>query len=1021
MSKEKKTKKQQPTILESSEEEFTGSNLEQQKFAKAFLENSTPIAITTIREGKFIDVNNALCEMIGYAMPEIVGKTTIETGFITAEKRELLLTELKNKGHVKNLELQIKTKRGEIKYGLLNSNKIHLDGEDYLLTVITDITSQRWFEEDLQKSRNLMMEMLELSGSIICIKDTEGRYELVNSRWEEVTGFKREQALGKTSEELFPGVTGRQMLLNDREVMQSGKMMEKEEVLESAGGKRYFLSIKFPFGGGAGFKGGLCVIVREITERKQAEDALKKSEKLYHTFINASSDMVFLKDELLRNIFVNKSLAEFFGRPEEEIIGKSDFELMPRVAAEKCRETDLQAKDASSTVISEETMGECVYESRKFPVSLGEGRVGVGGFIRDITFRTKAESALRESEGKFRDLAEKSMVGIYLLQDGLFRYVNSELANIFGYDVDKIIDRLDVRDVIFPDDWPQVEENLRRRISGELKSLRHSFRVLTKNREIRYAEVFSSRTVYRGKPAVIGTLLDITARRRVEEELKRLSIAIEQADEDVVITDPEGVIQYVNPAFEKITGYSRTEAIGQTPRILKSGIHQPYFYRELWNTIKGGHIWKGTVTNRRKDGKLIEEDATISPLLSSAGTLTGYVALKRDVTDARKIEVQLRQSQKMEAIGVLAGGIAHDFNNILGAMMGYAELASFKTSDKKINPYLEQILKSCDRARDLVKQILTFSRQREQEKKFVSVTPIVKEALKLLRASLPSTIEIIQTYEVQRDVIICDPTQIHQVLMNMCTNALHAMREKGGILKICLQEQEFATDNMYNLNLKKGTYLQLIVSDTGTGIDPAIMDKIFDPFFTTKQLGEGTGLGLSVVYGIVKDIGGIISVESEPGKGTNFMIYLPLINGNKKTDEQKDLSVPHGNGCILYVDDEEPIASLGREMLTPLGYEVIACVSSSDALNIFRNDPARFDLIITDMTMPNMTGMTLAKEMIRIRPEIPIILSTGFSERITEEESGKNGIKEFLMKPVSLPVLAQAVKRVMDQTESATV
>ncbi|OPY86086.1 MAG: Blue-light-activated protein [Smithella sp. PtaU1.Bin162] len=1020
MGKEKKTNKQ-PTISKSSAEKFPGLNPGEQKFAKAFLENSTPIAITTIQEGKFIDVNNALCEMIGYAMPEIIGKTTIETGFITAEKRELLLNELKNKRHVKNLELQIKTKSGKVKCGLLNSNKIVLDGGEYLLTVITDITNQRWFEEDLQRSRNLMMEMLELSGSIICIKDTEGRYELVNRRWEEVTGFKREQALGKTSEELFPNATGRQMYLNDREVMQSGKMMEKEEVLESTGGKRYFLSIKFPFGGGNGFKGGLCVIIREITERKQAEEALKKSEKLYRTFIDASSDMVFLKDESLRNIVVNKSLEEFFGKPEEEIIGKTDFELMPQAAAEKCRETDLKAKEMNSTVISKETVGQYVYESLKFPVSLGEGRTGVGGFIRDITLRTKAESALRESERKFRDLAEKSIVGIYLLQDGLFRYVNSELANIFGYDADKIIDRLGVRDVIFPDDIPQVEENLRRRISGELKSLRYSFRVLTKNKEIRYAEVFSSRTVYQGKPAVIGTLMDITDRRRVEEELKRLSIAIEQADEDVVITDPEGVIQYVNPAFEKITGYSRTEAIGRTPRILKSGIHQPDFYRELWNTIKGGHIWKGTVTNRRKDGKLIEEDATISPLLSSAGTLTGYVALKRDVTNARKIEVQLRQSQKMEAIGVLAGGIAHDFNNILGAMMGYAELAFFKTSDKKINPYLEQILKSCDRARDLVKQILTFSRQREQEKKFVSVTPIVKEALKLLRSSLPATIEIIQTYEVQRDVIICDPTHIHQVLMNLCTNALHAMREQGGVLKIFLQEQEFATDNMYNLDLKKGAYLQLIVSDTGTGIDPDIIDKIFDPFFTTKQLGEGTGLGLSVVYGIVKDAGGVISVESEPGKGTKFTIYLPLIDSNKRTDEQKDLSVPHGNGCILYVDDEESIAALGREMLTPLGYEVIVCVSSSDALNIFRNDPQRFDLIITDMTMPNMTGIALAKEMIKIRPEIPIILSTGFSEQITEEESGRNGIREFLMKPVSLPALAQAVKRAMGQAESATV
>jgi PAS domain S-box-containing protein len=628
--------------------------------------------------------------------------------------------------------------------------------------------------------------------------------------------------------------------------------------------------------------------------------------------------------------------------------------------------------------------------------------------------KVRAEEALRESESKFRDLAEESIVGIYLIQDDLFKYVNAGFAHIFGYPIEELIDHLGPEDVLLPEDLSLMGEKIRKSMVSEAESLRYEFRILTKDRQVKHVEIYGSRTLYRGKPATIGTLLDITDRRKTEEELRRLSIAIEQAAEDIVITDPEGVIQYVNPAFEKIMGYSRGEAIGQNPRILKSGVHESAFYEDLWNTIKGGNIWSGRITNRRKDGKLIQEDATISPLLTSGNKLTGYVALKRDVTEAVRLESHLRQSQKMEAIGTLAGGIAHDFNNILAAMMGYTELVKFTTTDAKIHPYLEQILKACARSRDLVQQILTFSRQREHEKKPLAVTPIVKEALKLLRSSIPTTIEIRQHYDARYDTVFSDSTQIHQVLMNLCTNAVHAMREREGVLLVSLGQQVISADHpAYHPELKEGDYLHLVVSDTGEGMDPDIKAKIFDPFFTTKKAGEGTGLGLSVVYGIVKDHGGVIAVESERGKGTVFAVWLPLIAADEE-QEQEVVSIPRGKGCILYVDDEEPIASLGREMLDSLGYEVTIRCSSHDALEVFRAHPERFDMVITDMTMPNMTGANLAREMLKIRPGIPIILTTGFSERINEEEAKRIGIREFLMKPVSLSSLAHVVKRIMD-------
>ncbi|MBP8980309.1 MAG: PAS domain S-box protein [Syntrophobacterales bacterium] len=754
---------------------------------------------------------------------------------------------------------------------------------------------------------------------------------------------------------------------------------------------------------------------QEITAQKQERESLLRTQFA----MDRARDSILWIDERGCIVYANDAACSSMGYTREELMSKTVFEIDPDFPREKWEQHKMDM----------ERLGAMSFEGRHitkdgriFPVEVSSNYFGFDGrwlacaFDRDITERKRAENALRESEGKFRDLVERSIIGVYLIQDDLFRYANAKLAEILGYSREEMTDKLGPKDVVFHEDVPSLKAKIKEWLSeGETSSLQHIFRVVTKDKQIRNVEIYSSQTLYQGRPATIGMLLDVTDRLKAEEELRGLSIAIEQAAEDIIITDPEGVIRYVNPAFESITGYSRREAIGKNPRFLKSGFHEPSYYEDLWRTIKNGNVWRGRITNRRRDGKFIYEDATISPLITSAGKVSGFVALKRDVTETIKLETHLRQAQKMEAIGTLAGGIAHDFNNILGALMGYAELVKYKTRDQGIYPYLDQILKACDRARDLVQQILTFSRQREQEKKPVSVIPIVKEALKLLRSSIPSTIEIRQRFDASQDTISADPTQIHQVLMNLCTNAVHAMRDREGVLEISLRQKTLPSGELtYNPDLRSGLYLELTVKDNGIGIDPDIKDKIFDPFFTTKGIGEGTGLGLSVVYGIVKDLEGIISVESEKGQGTTFTILLPLLAVNGKLEKQETTCIPKGKGRILYVDDEEPIASLGKEMLSFLGYEVSVRLSSIDALEAFRAGPERFDLVITDMTMPNMTGAALAKEMMKIRPDIPIILTTGFSERITEEEANKIGFQTFLMKPVSLPDLAQAVKRIID-------
>jgi two-component system cell cycle sensor histidine kinase/response regulator CckA len=371
----------------------------------------------------------------------------------------------------------------------------------------------------------------------------------------------------------------------------------------------------------------------------------------------------------------------------------------------------------------------------------------------------------------------------------------------------------------------------------------------------------------------------------------------------------------------------------------------------------------------------------------------------------------------MEAIGTLAGGIAHDFNNILAAIMGYTEMALYDvpegTSGRR---NLEQVLKAGYRGKDLVKQIITFSRRRDEERRPMRISPIVKEALKMLRASLPTTIDIRQNIKTQSGMVLADPTQIHQVLMNLISNAAYAMREKGGVLEVSLTDVDIYLDDAAppHPDLKPGPYLKLTVSDTGHGIEHAIMERIFDPFFTTKRPGEGTGMGLAVVHGIVKSYGGAILVDSEPGKGSAFDVFFPRIEGYVLPEVDAAAPMPTGDEHILFVDDEEALADMVQQMLERLGYSVVVKTSSLEALEVFKVHPDQFDLVITDQTMPHMAGVDLAKEIMRIRPEIPIILCTGFSEVISAEEAKTFGIREFLMKPFATRMLAETIRRALD-------
>lgn len=501
-------------------------------------------------------------------------------------------------------------------------------------------------------------------------------------------------------------------------------------------------------------------------------------------------------------------------------------------------------------------------------------------------------------------------------------------------------------------------------------------------------------------------------RKHIQEKYSRLITAIDHAGETIMITDVNGLMQYVNPAFENTTGFTRQEAIGKNPCILKSGKQDKVFYKKMWDTLSSGKVWYGRLINKKKNGEMWEEEATISPVFDLSGKIINYVAVKRDVTTVVKLERQILQSQKMEAIGTLAGGIAHDFNNILTSIIGYTEISIINlTESHETRENLDQVLQAGFRAKNLTKQILTFSRHGEQELKPVQLHSTIKESLKLLRATLPSTIDICQDIDENAGTVIADPTQICQVILNLCTNAEYAMRNKGGILTVSLKpieaDNNFSSSNWFD----ERPYVLITVNDTGYGIDKKTIEHIFDPFFTTKDPGEGTGMGLSIAHGIVASHGGIILVHSEPGKGSTFNVYLPTIEEEEAAGEETTFTeAPRGTEKILFVDDEVPLTELGHKMLKSLGYEVEIRTSSIEAFKAFQAMPDKFDLIITDQTMPNMNGETFIKKVLQIRPGMPTILCTGFSHTITAEKAKSIGVREYILKPYHIYDIAKAIR-----------
>lgn len=515
---------------------------------------------------------------------------------------------------------------------------------------------------------------------------------------------------------------------------------------------------------------------------------------------------------------------------------------------------------------------------------------------------------------------------------------------------------------------------------------------------------------------LIGISREITELKWHQEEVQRLATAVEQASESVVITDLEGRIIYVNPSFEEVTGYTRAEALNEKPSILKSGEQDASFYGELWETIASGGVWRGRLINRRKDGSRYVEDAVISPIRNASGAIVSYVAVKREVSREVVLEQQLREAQKLEAIGTLAGGIAHDFNNILGAILGYAEMLGQSLPDAgRPREDLRQIEQAARRAQSLVSQILTFSRRAEEHREPVRLGEVLREALGMLRATLPANIAIDERIAVPEALVYADAAQMLQMAVNLCTNGYQAMRGGGGTLTVTL---EYAGSGPIPVGatreLPPGDYVCFEVRDTGDGMDARTRDRLFEPFFTTKGPGEGTGLGLATVHGIVHGHGGAIHVESAPGAGSAFTVYLPRHAGVAAAAPLPAEAPPGGTERLLLVDDEPALVEVLGRSLERLGYAVTRFTDPEAAIAAFRAAPEKFDLVITDQTMPRMTGAELVRGLHALRPELPAILTTGYSESLSRAGARELGCAAFLIKPVAPRELAVMVRAALD-------
>jgi PAS domain S-box-containing protein len=819
---------------------------------------------------------------------------------------------------------------------------------------------------------------------------------------------------------------------------------------------------------------------REIAERKQVEMKLQSTLRRFFTILsNAYSAILLVSDESLVE-FVNQAFCDYFGLTDspEGLIGLTSAEMFDKIDQAYLHPDEALARIRQILAEGRPVRGEEVRMKggrtclRDFHPLLVEGiSYGRVWFHLDITARKQAQINLE----KMKDILSE---GQKIAHVGTFEYIadtqitvwSDEEYRIYGLDPTGPSPTYDVMlaKSIHPDDTDLLHQTFTAALqSGSVYELEH--RIVHTDGSIRWVyDRAQPHFDQDGKLArYVGATLDITEHKRLEEELSKRQVELQSlfnnSNAGLVLFDakpPYRVLAHNKYYQELFAEPFRTHGmVGKNlyeyaPEVEAQGIakvfdevartakavellnfpydsHPPerlWFNWHLSPVIHDGEVvalasMSINVTNQHlaeEALRKIHDELELSVQERTAELTRAYDKLMEETKERAKLEEQLRQSQKMEAIGTLAGGIAHDFNNILAAIIGFTEMVEEDLPPESQNrPRIGRVLKAASRGKDLVRQILAFSRKTELERKPLSLSSVIHETFQLLRASLPTTIEMNLGAKATRDTILATPAEVQQIIMNLATNAFFAMREKGGVLSISTTDIDFEPDSpVLDADVEPGEYVQLVVADTGHGMEHQVMQRVFEPFFTTKGVGEGTGMGLAVVYGIVKSLHGTIAVESEPGKGSTFRICLPMARADENQESVVVKATPRGTEHILIIDDEELLVEWGQASLERLGYSVTALTDSMEALKLFSVDPSRFDLVITDQTMPNLTGLHLARKLMAIRTNIPIILCTGHSDSVSPEKARETGIKEFLMKPLGKQQLAEVIRKVLNTARS---
>ncbi|MBI5602553.1 MAG: PAS domain S-box protein [Deltaproteobacteria bacterium] len=976
--------------------------------------------------------NQAAVDMFGYQEEEVLGQPLT-----------MLIPERYREAHLKGMERihsggqpRIIGKTTEL-YGVkkegtefpleLSLARWTAGNETFYAGFIRDITQRKQAQKALLESEDRYRDLVENSQDLICTHDLDGRLLSVNPRPAKVLGYTRDDLLQMNLRDiLIPEM--RQKFGEYLEEIKTNRASQGLMFVQTAKGEQRI----WEYNNTLRTEGVMEPIVRgmahDVTEQKRAEKALQRSETLLTQTQKMTKVGGWEYDVEKGKLVWTAEVYRIYGVSPETYdpndISRNIAFYEDRKTIEKAfkravelgepYELDLMFKNAQGEILWVRTSGQAETKGGKV--------VRVFGNFWDITERKKAEAALRHTEQRYRTLFEEApaMYVIMFNKGGIpiIADCNELFLKTLRYPRAEVVNR-PLADFYTPASRYHLLEG-----GGYQRALKNQ--CLDEERELVTSDGHIVHTLLRALPEVnadghvYGTramFVNITERKQAEAERERLMAAIEQAGENVFITDPEGTIQYVNPAFETVTGYTREEALGRNPRLLKSGQQDEVFYRELWETISAGRTWKGRMINRRKDGKLYTEEATISPVRDEDGRIVNYVAVKRDITEHLRLADQLQQAQKMESVGRLAGGVAHDFNNLLTAIIGNAQIVLLGIGkDETFCDGLNEIVAAGEKAALLTRQLLAFSRKQVFRPEVINLNEVVPDIEKMLRRLIGEDIELETILATDLGQVEVDAMQIEQVIINLAVNARDAM-PRGG--KLIIETANVELDEEYaanHISVTPGPYVVLSIGDNGIGMTREVQDQIFDPFFTTKEKGKGTGLGLSTVYGIVKQSKGNIWVYSEIGKGTIFKVYLPRVDKEEEKEKGERIKdeVRGGSETVLVVEDEESVRNLIVMVLERFGYRVLTAGNGQEALEIFEGPENSIDLLLTDVIMPRMGGRELAERLEGLQPDLKVLFMSGYTDNAIVHHGILDKGIAFIQKPFRPEDLARKVREVLE-------